>query len=71
MWFNKITGRVYIGSAIDGSKRLSNYYQPSILKKKSLIYQSILKHGHQNFSLIILEVCGNTIDVTKDHILKL
>lgn len=43
MWFNKITGKVYIGSSIDGSKRLAGYYQLSILKKKSIIYQSILK----------------------------
>jgi len=69
MWFNKITGRVYIGSAVNGSKRLSTYYQPSILKKHSLIYQSILKYGHDNFSVIILEICGKTSTVTKDHIL--
>ena len=49
MWFNKDTGRVYIGSAIDGSRRLATYYQPSILKNKSLIYQSILKYGHESF----------------------
>jgi excinuclease UvrABC nuclease subunit len=34
MWFNKITGRVYIGSAVNGSRRLSTYFQPSILRKK-------------------------------------
>lgn len=26
MWFNKITGKVYIGSAIDGKKRLYRYF---------------------------------------------
>jgi len=55
MWFNKITGKVYVGSSVNGSRRLSGYYQPSILKRKYIIYQSILKHGHANFSLIILE----------------
>jgi group I intron endonuclease len=70
MWFNKATGRVYIGSAIDGPKRLATYYQPSVLKKKSLIYQSILKYGHQSFSVIILEVCGVTKDVTKEFLLS-
>lgn len=70
MWFNKITGRVYIGSALNGSKRLSTYYQPSILRKNSLIYQSILKYGHDNFSVFILEICGKTSTVTKDHILE-
>lgn len=33
MWFNKITGRIYIGCGVNGSKRLSTYFQPSILKK--------------------------------------
>lgn len=69
MWFNKITGRVYIGSAVNGSKRLATYYQPSILRKKSLIYQSILKYGHDSFSVIILDNCGNTSTASKAHIL--
>lgn len=68
MWFNKITGRVYIGSAVNGYRRLSTYYQPSVLRKNSLIYQSILKYGHGNFFVIILEICGKTSTVTKDHI---
>lgn len=69
MWFNKIRGRIYIGSAVNGYKRLSTYFQPSILRKKSLIYQSILKYGHASFSVIILDICGNTSTVNKDHIL--
>ena len=70
MWFNKTTGKVYIGSSINGSRRLGTYFQPSILRKKSLIYQSILKYGHASFSVIILEICGNTTTVSKDHILE-
>jgi len=54
MWFNKITGKVYIGSGSNGSGRLGTYYQPSILKNKSLIYKNILKYGHANFSVHIL-----------------
>ena len=69
MWFNKTTGKVYIGSAVNGSKRLSAYYQPSVLKRKSLIYQNILKYGHANFYIIILEICGNTSTTTKNNIL--
>jgi len=70
MWFNKITGKVYIGSAVDGAKRLSTYFQYSILKKNSLIYNNILKYGHNNFSVIILEICGKTRTVTKDFYLE-
>ena len=36
MWFNKTTGKVYIGSAINGFRRLATYYLSSI-RKKSLI----------------------------------
>lgn len=70
MWFNKIMGKVYIGSGVNGSKRLGTYFQPSILRKNSLIYQSILKYGHASFSVAILEICGKTSTVTKDHILN-
>ncbi len=34
MWFNKITGKVYIGSGVNGSKRLGTYCQPSYPKEK-------------------------------------
>lgn len=70
MWFNKIAGKVYIGSAVNGSRRLATYYQPSILRKNSLIYRNILKYGHDNFSVIILDICGNTSQVSKAHILE-
>lgn len=69
MWFNKITGKVYIGSAIDGKKRLYRYFSPSVLKTNSLIYKNILKYGHNSFSVSILEVLGETNSVSKSHIL--
>lgn len=70
MWFNKITGRVYVGSAVNGSKWLATYYEPSIKQNKSLIYQSILKYGHASFSVIILDNCGNTSTVSKSYLLE-
>lgn len=69
MWFNKITGKVYIGSAIDGKKRLYRYFCPSVLKTNSRIYKNILKYGHNSFSVSILEVLGETNSVSKSHIL--
>ena len=69
MWFNKITGKVYIGSAIDGQKRLSRYFMPSVLKTNSRIYKNILKYGHNSFSVSILEVLGETKSVSKSDIL--
>lgn len=69
MWFNKNTGKVYIGSAIDGKKRLSRYFMPSVLKTNSRIYKNILKYGHNSFSVSILEVLGETNSVSKFYIL--
>jgi len=62
MWTNTINGIQYIGSAIDLSNRLSFYFSfPAMENKlknsKSFIYNAILKHGHSNFSLTILEYC--------------
>lgn len=71
MWFNKITGEVYIGSSLKGSKRLNSYYWPYVLNKtkKSLIYNS-LKYGHSNFNLTVLEICDdhNTINKKSNRV---
>ena len=59
MFFNKIPEGINIGSGSQGSRRISSYFSPSVLKSttRSQIYNSLIKYGHSNFSLIILEVC--------------
>jgi group I intron endonuclease len=57
---NLITSESYIGSSKSLSKRIGNYYSLTNLKKRvkkesSKIYNSILKYGHSNFSIDILE----------------
>jgi group I intron endonuclease len=55
-WVHLKTGRSYIGSAIDLSRRLSKYYQLSqLIKDNMIIYKALLKHGYSAFSLEILE----------------
>lgn len=59
-WVNKESGKSYVGSGVDLSKRLSGYYSErsmltQIKKGKSAIYSAILKYGRSNFSLEILE----------------
>lgn len=65
MWFNKVTGDVYVGSGLDGGNRLISYLATSVLTstKNSLIYNSLLKYGHHNFNLIILEECGVSTNI--------
>jgi group I intron endonuclease len=63
MWKNIINKKQYIGSAISLSKRFHNYYSKLVIeaklkKSKSHIYNAILKYGHENFELTILEYCS-------------
>ena len=53
------------GSGYRLSIRLAEYYFPSKLLSNRHISNSILKYGHNNFSVIILELCGKTGTLTK------
>lgn len=67
---NNINGKQYIGSAIDLSKRLATYYFPSRLIDNRFISNSILKYGHENFSVIILYILGDKGLISKINILN-
>jgi group I intron endonuclease len=72
LWYNSHTGNTYVGSAKDLHKRLSRYYLPAELNRARplVIYKAITKYGHEGFSLVILEVCGLTKDVSKEKLLS-
>jgi len=58
MWVHKESGKFYIGSAFDLSKRFNSYYTRAYLsnvKGNSYIYNAILKHDYFAFHLRILE----------------
>ena len=62
MWKNSINGKKYIGSAVNLSNRLADYYyttymEDALKRSNSHIYRALLKNGHDNFSLIIVEYC--------------
>lgn len=55
-WFHKESGKMYVGSAVDLSRRLKDYYSPSKLKKaNSYICNALIHHTHLAFSLTIFE----------------
>jgi len=56
-WTHIESGKIYIGSAFDLSKRLKNYFNKSYLNRSKTIYiyNAILAHGHSAFTLFILE----------------
>jgi hypothetical protein len=69
-WSNLITGKIYIGSAWNGSSRLLSYWAPSILQINYPIYNNISYYGVHNFALAILEDLGYSGSVTKEYILS-
>lgn len=63
LWTNTISGKSYVGSAVDLRRRLSNYFSKVRIKSelettKSLIYKAILKYDYSNFKLDIIEICN-------------
>ena len=68
-WINLINGKLYVGSAWNGSTRLLSYWTTSVLKRNFPVYNSLIKYGHNNFMLLILEDLGATGSVTKKYLL--
>lgn len=71
-WNNLITKASYVGSAVDLSQRLKNYFSPRFLKKellrnRSIISNSLLKYGYSNFSLDILEYCKPSLLLSREQ----
>jgi hypothetical protein len=61
-WTHKSSGKTYVGSALDLTHRFRSYFSLAFLEKElrhgnSIICSSILKYGHSEFSLEILEYC--------------
>jgi len=61
-WVNNINNKCYVGSSFYLYKRLSKYYSVNFLTKEinrgsSTVYKALLKYGHSNFRLDILEYC--------------
>jgi group I intron endonuclease len=68
-WLNLITGKIYIGSAWNGSTRLLSYWTPSVIRKNYPIYNNLTFYGHSNFALAILEDLGLSGSISKELIL--
>jgi len=57
-WVNVVNGNTYVGSGVNLGKRLASYYNMKELTRNTRpIKDALLKYGHKNFSLEILEYC--------------
>lgn len=69
---NKVTNETYIGSTINITQRLKNYYsvkflETKLLKDKSKINRALLEYGYSNFKLDILEYCDKKVVLKKEQ----
>lgn len=63
---NFVNGKQYVGSAINLKRRLYSYYSPSKLIDNRHISNSILKYGHSNFTVLILELVEKSDNIKVD-----
>lgn len=67
-WVNLKSGKSYIGSSVNLSRRFTEYYSIGWLtyrtNSSSLICRALLKYGYSGFKLEILEYCAS-VDVLK------
>jgi group I intron endonuclease len=67
MWTHKESGKLYVGSAVDLSKRISKYYSSLYLKRAdNYISKALILHSYSAFSLSILEYIDIT-DLSKEE----
>uniref|UniRef100_UPI0022FD6757 hypothetical protein n=1 Tax=Drechslerella dactyloides TaxID=74499 RepID=UPI0022FD6757 len=68
-WINKESGKSYIGSSINLSRRLLEYFNTNYLLTKSnmAICKALLKYGYSNFSLEIIEYCKPEKSVEREQ----
>lgn len=69
-WTNLYNGNIYVGSSVNLAKRFTLYYSLTYLTKQaknSLICRALLKYGHSNFSLDILEYCDPKVLLEREQ----
>lgn len=67
-WVNNLNGNTYVGSAVDLAKRLGSYYNNKELTRNSRpIKDALLKYGHMNFTLEILEYCPKVTLIEREQ----
>jgi len=67
-WVNQVNGKSYIGSAVNLSIRLRNYFNINYLLLHNMrIYKALLKYGHSKFDLEILEYCEPTQCIEREQ----
>lgn len=61
LWINNLNGNKYVGSSENLRKRIRSYFNKNeLIKGNRPITSALLKYGHNNFTLEIIEYCSKT-----------
>lgn len=67
-WINNLNVNTYVGSGADLAKRIGDYYnQSELVRNPRPIHLALLKYGHTNFTLEILEYCSKDILIEREQ----
>ena len=67
-WTNLLNSKTYIGSANDLTVRFWVYFSKKrLIDSNMTIYKAILKYGHTNFKLEILEYCDSNVVLLREQ----
>jgi hypothetical protein len=56
---NSLNNKTYVGSSVDLGRRFNDYFNKSnLIRDKRMIHSALLKYGHENFQVCILEYCS-------------
>jgi len=60
-WVNNVNNKTYVGSGVNLTKRLRTYFNKTELNRNPRpIQEALVKYGHNNFELEILEYCSKS-----------
>jgi group I intron endonuclease len=63
-----VNNKIYVGSGIDLTKRLRSYFNKNELNRNPRpIQDALVKYGHVNFTLEIIEYCSETELIDKEQ----
>jgi group I intron endonuclease len=67
-WVNNVNNKTYVGSGVNLTKRLISYFNKNELNRNPRpIQEALVKYGHKNFRLEILEYCPKSKLLEKEQ----
>jgi group I intron endonuclease len=70
-FYNHVTDKIFIGSALNLNKRLKRHFNNSIKSTNRNLYYDIRKYGYLNFRFSLFVIIKNTEEITRKKLLQI